>query len=512
MSNTQLPEGSAAYWINNLTEPLIVGFDVQDGTKAVLWTRINGQWIEKHLGPYDAATHTNAPVGGHAWQINDRCEIIGDFMVGDDHFEFWQNGKLVDLASRISGGYSDFFAARINNQGVILVVCRRLTDGRFVRALLLPYEFKEVNPASGFDGETKPNWLMVPKDQMNWTKAITPANANSEIKFKVIPGPGGATVTPDHTNQSPETLGVSSPTVGDDSSLVTGIGTTFGTEGLKLSVKEYQPKTVVIHAVTQKYALDHYMPLQPNEGIANVVCVRPRPNATIIGATTPGGDDHQDITSGVIDTGANGVCETNANIQQDEQVIPNGWGLHKDIAPQYVPNAQELQAYLNNVFGLQTNTYFAVTRSDKSVDYDILKNSNGTYDKALNVDGRSSLYFTDEEKILESQVKDKSLDIFNVYFVRDFRFGDAVGKAAGDIAYIKDFTANMQDVMWVASHEVGHCFGLVHSEFPPSINPTYIPNSNPNKRLMYGRTFIENIMPRPKLLIKSEWEVINPKR
>ena len=44
-----------------------------------------------------------------------------------------------------------------------------------------------------------------------------------------------------------------------------------------------------------------------------------------------------------------------------------------------------------------------MTRSDKAVDYDVLKNNNGSYDKVLNMSGTSD--FTDEEKVLRDQVK-----------------------------------------------------------------------------------------------------------
>lgn len=371
--------------------------------------------------------------------------------------------------------------------------------------ICLPYQFAQVNPNSGFDGETKPHWLMIPQNQTNWTKAVTPASANFTIKFEVLPGSDGTTVTPTLTNQSPETLGVSSPILGDKSSVVVGVEGGFGTEGLKLSVKKYHPVTLAIHAVTQHYAPNHYIPLKPNDGIANVVCVRPNPDATILDSSTLGGDDHRDMITGVIDTGANGVCESTADPLRATQVIQVGWGLHKDIPPQYVPARDELESYLNNVFGLQSNTYFTVTRDDKSVDYDIQDG-----DQKLTISGLSSQHFTAEEKVLET-LKDNSAT-FNVYYVAaiNYPMEDVAGKAADDIAYIEDFTSTIQDVMTVTAHELGHCFGLMHSELPSGTgNTAYLPYSDPKKRLMYGRSLIDKLNPLPTLLIKAEWDKIN---
>lgn len=69
----------------------------------------------------------------------------------------------------------------------------------------------------------------------------------------------------------------------------------------------------------------------------------------------------------------------------------------------------------------------------------------------------------------------------------------------------------MEDTKWCVAHEIGHCFGLIHAELRTSgnPNPAFLPYGNAKKRLMYGRTLLEDIIPRPTLLIKSEWDVIH---
>ncbi|MDD5198832.1 MAG: hypothetical protein PHC88_03435 [Terrimicrobiaceae bacterium] len=429
---------------------------------------------------------------------------ISDHLVIPLGNAIWRNGRkrpLADLCKNIKE-WSNVSINRISPTNAILVgTAKKASDEHAL--LLVPYEFKEVNPASGFDGESVPNWLMVPKDQQNWTKAITPANANLEIKFKVVPGPGGATVTPDHTNQSPETLTVSSPTLGDDSSVVIGIGTAFGTEGLKLSVKKYQAnKTVIIHAVTQRYGPTDYMPLQPGEGIAGQVCIRKKSSVLW---SVPGNDDVSD--GNTVTTGPDGVSDTHCD-SHDEEVIPFGNGIHKDISPTGKPSSATLKAYLDRVFGIQTNTYVNVVEGDAiTANYDLNKN------KLLDVLDANGVTSYEEDKIIINRGEP-----YHVYYVKDFISGrngvfshNVLGAThAADSQKLTFMRDGSWDMLNVAAHEIGHLFKLEHSNERTlsngQPNPTFLPNSDAKKRLMYYQETPE----APILLIKPEWDIINP--
>ncbi len=416
--------------------------------------------------------------------------------------EIWRNSRTLSLADLCKSNiFNSLYANQISPNGSFLIgsATKHTTEANHA-GLLLPFEFKEPYPASGFDGESDPNWLMIPQDGENYVDAHTPANENTEIKFKVLPEPGGAAVYPDSTNESPKTITVTNPHLGEDTAVEIGLGTAFGTGGLKLAVKKYQEQAVVIHAVTQVYTTP--MPLQPGEGKPNQVCVQ---GGSILWST-PGGDDQ--IEPGLkITTGANGVCETAAD-SNDQQLIPVGQGIHKDIPPGNVPTAQELKQYLDRVFGIQSNVYFTVSRNDVSVDYDIdIKN------KIMDISPLAG-FLTPEQDVV---VGNRDTSVFNVYYVNDFKtkaitghpsIHSAVGVSSEflKIAFIRDAA---QNELHVTAHEIGHIFGLKHSDQTNlangSPNPTYLERTDPKKRLMFSAEQSE----APILLLKPEWDVTN---
>ncbi|MEI8340804.1 MAG: thrombospondin type 3 repeat-containing protein [Verrucomicrobiota bacterium] len=134
LSNIENWHESFANSINNLPEPIVVGNNTQNG--ATLWCKKFGIWKEKSLGPYNFTTQTNAQLEGIANKINDRCEIIGDFGGWNN---FLQNGKLVDLETRVSG-YHDIWPYDINNNGAILATAVDDEVGYNHNVLLLPVE------------------------------------------------------------------------------------------------------------------------------------------------------------------------------------------------------------------------------------------------------------------------------------------------------------------------------------------------------------------------------------
>ena len=320
----------------------------------------------------------------------------------------------------------------INSSGVIAAI------GNGGHALLLlPVNYAEVSPASGFDGLTQPPWLMVPQSGVNSALAYTPASANLPVSFAVKPGSAVDSVLPATTKVSPQTITVHSETPGDDHLVGLGVGnlTAKGSE-LQVSVKPRKTVKVAIHQIQQ----------------------------------------YDDKTLGP---------------------APNA------------PTAAQAQAYLNQVYGPQTNTYFTVTRTDYLLDYDTGGGPNGAPDGKLNF--RSNQPFTSEQRVLEDYAKDSSAD-YNVYFVHDYLGDgpDSVGHAVTrlDAAYILDYSERTS-VVTVLAHEFGHLLGIeYHADLAVSFNPGYLPGTDPTIRLMYSG-ILSSPHPDPKVLIKAEWDTIS---
>jgi hypothetical protein len=344
---------------------------------------------------------------------------------------------------------------------------------------------------------------MAPKNGSNSCKVITPATQSTAIAFAVKPSGSTETVSPATTNSSQQTITVNGVTAGTGSHVNVGIGTTISSgTGLGIDVKPMpSPVTVAIHAVTQHYTT----PMVLNTGMTGTpgtVCV----SGSHVLHTTPVSPDQSGPDGSLtIVTGADGICHTPAD-SQDTQVIPVGQALPADIAPADVPSASDLQTYLNQVYGVQANLYFTVTRSDFSVDYDVKKD--GTLDVILRQDLQS-----EGQNIIDGN---KSSGVrFNVFYVKDFQ-GIPVSGTMPDhtkagyayypyaLAYVRDCSSIQQ----VATHEIGHLLNLAHPGFPflPSRdpNPAYIPDPAVPKRLMYPTSSGSNTF-----LIKPEWDIIN---
>jgi len=199
-------------------------------------------------------------------------------------------------------------------------------------------------------------------------------------------------------------------------------------------------------------------------------------------------------------------------------------GIGPDIPPITVPSASDLQTYLNEVYGPQTNTYFTVVRSDFSVDYDEdSTNSNPTLSGYK--DGKLDLppahiagAVGDEEKRVNDVAMDNTAR-FNIYYVHDFvTTSVATGCTFFDnhTTWVRD-TSTPDHVFYATAHEIGHQFGIfAHANEPTfalngpsggSPNPTFLPSTDAQQqqRLMYGG----DLANKPTLLVKPEWDIIN---
>jgi hypothetical protein len=126
----------------------------------VMWVQKNGAWKCKNLGPWNTTTGANDFAGGNTMRIigvNDRAEMVGNYYGPSGVPFLWQNGKLVDLNSRVPRttflglvtGWSVLSVADINDQGVIAARVQHSVLGVWDiyahPALLLPVEMITIN-------------------------------------------------------------------------------------------------------------------------------------------------------------------------------------------------------------------------------------------------------------------------------------------------------------------------------------------------------------------------------
>jgi hypothetical protein len=154
--------------------------------------------------------------------------------------------------------------------------------------ILLPVDFKQEYPSSGFDWVSQPqHWLMVPNGGgSNQTIAITPATSSLTINFSEVSGTSTTsgtvplTISPATTNNPQQILTVTSNGINtnDNNEIAVGIGTTSGISGmLGIDVKPMTTGTIAIHAVTQHYTQPMVTPSVSGSFTPGTVChVEPR--------------------------------------------------------------------------------------------------------------------------------------------------------------------------------------------------------------------------------------------
>jgi len=135
--------------INNSYDTTAVGFfgdldndDTWEGDVDPLYWHKAPSWSEHALKAWNPATHSYINLKGFCRQINDRCEIIGEFYDSEGEYltSLLRNDQIVDLDGAVSE-VSDldlFYIASINNRGMISA--RAYDSGSPVSVLLLPFE------------------------------------------------------------------------------------------------------------------------------------------------------------------------------------------------------------------------------------------------------------------------------------------------------------------------------------------------------------------------------------
>jgi hypothetical protein len=125
--------------INNSNPPIAVG---SIGPCWGMWAQVGSQWVPKAVAASDGNGGRIA-IPGLPYQVNDRCEIIGESWDADGNRigRLWQNGQLFNLESRTpTQDYNDFYPYIINNNGAMLAYATRASDGHDVVVLLVPVE------------------------------------------------------------------------------------------------------------------------------------------------------------------------------------------------------------------------------------------------------------------------------------------------------------------------------------------------------------------------------------
>ncbi len=344
-------------------------------------------------------------------------------------------------------------------------------------------KFAKTLDLAGYDEQSRPNWIMVPQGAANEAElTIEPSTLVGSITVENS-NTGVATVNPTSPTSDSTILTIEGLVKGD--AMLSGRSGTTDLAKLGVAVKDRREVTLTIHGVTQR----------DGTGAAGQVAIEAGVNGTI--DSVPGGDDEivpagPPFFSGpYVSTGPDGVCNT-TRLGDDTLLLRPGL-----IPPVHVPDATTLQTYLNNVYGSQANVYFTVTRSDITIDYDSDKNSKLYVERTFTAFEMSKLV-----------TAVAATPGYHVFYVADFDYTpqpDAIGIALlpGRFCVVED-RAFDSDYLLTTAHELGHCFGLQHTNEP---SDSYIPGlSVPQQqhRLMYPN--VNGSL--DYLLVHPEWTII----
>lgn len=329
---------------------------------------------------------------------------------------------------------------------------------------LIPIDFEDEEEWSGLDKVSPEKWLMVPQDGNNRAYVL----GGSGLDMKVIPeGLSYISATPGtlSSNRDLITFGEGGA-LGNSEGLVFGKGTSFGSDPLlNFSVKMRRQIKVAVHPIT---------------------------------LTTASGTPI--------------------------------------LTPQRMPSQADLQTFLNKTFGDQSNIFCTVVISGgASINWDVgigYGGSNyGASDQHFHI-LNPGLGASNEENIVTTTIHDSSADV-NVYFIAAadlsggsggmwvtdgdsyyssvLAFAGKAEKVSNGNIFVWDYpmVTNSPDHKWTIAHEIGHYIGnLMHSTIDFDWNPSYLPGTDNELRLMSGKEGPKRAT-NPRMLIKGEWDKLH---
>jgi len=412
---------------------------------------------------------------------------------------------LGDGTTRRGMAFTHYYDRAVDHQVTATLTCGSCCPGASddVRVAIVRVEYKQSTACSGFDDTTTVPWLMVPHAETRTAELhVSPASVATEVGIESV-ATGTATVSPATASSSPQTLSVTGVATAS-ADIETRIGTSANLGTLTVDVKNRIEKIVTIHAITERN--DDPQLLGRGKGQRNGVCFRAGPNLLIESTAT--GDDAfvtgPSATGDYIVNGANGVCES-VHAGDDVTVIPQNQGipntpcvgvggngfrdtpnklgddvigagddqgidsgangiceseaLHVSLSPQQVPNALVLEQFLNEqAWGKQANVYFKVHYRQASLNYDL--DRDGALADPLLVAPNWA-----EVNVLSS-VKDVLAD-YNVYYVKNYTHPVALANPARKETWIGDRKRTTTEL--ATAHELGHLMGATHSTSPQDL-------------------------------------------
>ncbi|MBB5350962.1 hypothetical protein HNR46_001196 [Haloferula luteola] len=272
--------------------------------------------------------------------------------------------------------------------------------------------------------------------------------------------------------------------------------------------------------------------IKVGEGLPYTVCVRKKNQSGALWST-PGGDDI--VVSGAINTGPNGICETQTD-PRDEIIIETGYGQPDApflqpgpngaintipdpfddnigtaittgadgirntgapppvVHPMNVPSASELETRLNEIYGDQANIYFEVNSQSAEVAFDVGDPEGEFEGSEIKVNGMFDYLITKsrntEEKLLIA-TSFQPTSYFNVYYLpcpiqshsineNGWKTSRPLGYARSDFRtpYLRANGIDTTGLIFAVAHELGHngfqgdSSGLLHPRWQGSFTPT----------------------------------------
>jgi hypothetical protein len=175
-------------------------------------------------------------------------------------------------------------------------------------------------------------------------------------------------------------------------------------------------------------------------------------------------------------------------------VVAQQSGTNPIIYPANPPTAATLQAYLNQVYGPQTNTYFTV------VQYNYATNFDPTNTGTVVIDSTPGSPGGPETTAIRKVARNASFD-FNIYYVPSLQGpGSSTGWSFPNLYHDTFVGCNSGAyTKLISAHEIGHLFGLHHPQDPGLQNDPTAPKYNLMQHFVSGE-FLDHL----------QWDIVNP--